>query len=81
MSIDQALADAFGEVLGYAGPLADDLTADQVAGWDSLAHLSLIEDLEQRLKVRFRVEEMTEMTSVGLIRRGLVRHGVANEET
>ena len=77
--VDEALAGAFRDVMGFAEPISDDLAAEVVPGWDSLAHLSLMEELERRLDVRFRVEEMTELTSVGLIRSALVRRRVGDD--
>ena len=55
--------------------LSDRMTADDVDGWDSLAHIRLIVSAEQVFGLRFTTAEVTELRNVGdfidLIRRKL----------
>lgn len=56
--------------------LRDDLTADQVEGWDSLNHIDLIVAVERNFKIRFTTAEITSLKNVGelinLVQRKLV---------
>ncbi|MBV8726429.1 MAG: acyl carrier protein [Candidatus Eremiobacteraeota bacterium] len=42
-----------------------DLTADQVAGWDSFAHLRLIFSVEKKFGISFAASEITSLQNVG----------------
>jgi acyl carrier protein len=42
-----------------------DSTAQTVEGWDSLAHVSLIDAVEQEFRVRFALGELEELKNVG----------------
>jgi len=42
-----------------------DLTADQVAGWDSFAHLRVIFTVEQAFGVSFAASEISGLKNVG----------------
>lgn len=41
--------------------LRDEMTADDVAGWDSMAHINLIISLERRLGIKFATAEISRM--------------------
>lgn len=41
--------------------LRDDMTADDVDGWDSTAHINLIVALEKHFKVKFAMAEISKM--------------------
>jgi acyl carrier protein len=45
--------------------LHDDMTADNVKGWDSLAHVDLIVAIEKEFKIRFTTGEISGLKSVG----------------
>jgi len=45
--------------------LADELTADDVDGWDSLAHVNLMIAVEMEFGVRFATTEIASMQDVG----------------
>jgi acyl carrier protein len=45
--------------------LADETTANDVEGWDSLMHLQLIVAIENRLKVKFTSKEILQWKNVG----------------
>ncbi len=53
--------------------LTDELTANDIAAWDSLTHIDLIHAIEKTFKIRFSIAEVTKLKNVGelaaLIRR------------
>lgn len=40
-------------------------TADQVEGWDSLTHMSIISEVERVFNIEFRFNEIMQMEKVG----------------
>ena len=61
----QRLAGVFEEVLGRPVELRDDLTAGDVDGWDSVAHVMLVLATEQRFGIRFESSEIANAANVG----------------
>lgn len=49
--------------------LGDDLTAADVPGWDSLAHIGLMFSLESEFGITFSDQEMSQLDNVGQLRR------------
>jgi acyl carrier protein len=45
--------------------LKDEMTADDIIGWDSLAHINLIIAIERRLRVRFATAEISRLKENG----------------
>ncbi|MGK7869811.1 acyl carrier protein [Falsiroseomonas sp. E2-1-a20] len=45
-----------------------------LAAWDSLAHLRIIGAVEEEFGVRFTMQEIGEIASLGDIERSIVRH-------
>ncbi len=45
--------------------LFDEMTADDIEDWDSLAHINLIADIERSFGVRFSTKEVTATKNVG----------------
>ena len=45
--------------------LTDDLTADQVPGWDSVAHVSLMFTIESEFGLHFQDDQLTAFRTVG----------------
>lgn len=45
--------------------LRDEMTATDVEGWDSLAHINLIIAVECRLKIKFAMAEISRMKEPG----------------
>lgn len=64
MSLNETLNDIFYEIFNYKGKLTDDLDASSISGWDSVAHIALVEALESHFDIKLTTEEMVEMTSV-----------------
>jgi acyl carrier protein len=67
--MDQRLRQVFAELFKLAPEqVRDSLTPEDVKGWDSLGHLSLVEALERTFDVSFADGDLTEMDSVGRIK-------------
>lgn len=60
--LTQIVQDVFDDDALVARP---DLTADQVEGWDSFAHLRLIFAVEKAFKVRFAAAQISRLQNVG----------------
>jgi acyl carrier protein len=45
--------------------LQDNMTAEDVEGWDSLAHINLIIALEKRLSIKFATAEISRLKEDG----------------
>ena len=43
----------------------DELTANDVSGWDSLSHMILISEIETTFTIRFKLKELNKMRNVG----------------
>jgi acyl carrier protein len=56
--------------------LRDEMTAKDVAGWDSLNHVNLIIQIEEELGIKFRNDEVARLVDVGE-RKALVQQKVA----
>ncbi len=45
--------------------VSDNTTADDVEGWDSLTHLSLVSELENMFNIRFTMGEIQKSRNLG----------------
>ena len=45
--------------------ITDDMTANDVEGWDSLSHMLLITDVETAFSIKFKLKELNKMRNVG----------------
>jgi acyl carrier protein len=64
--IRQQVQDVFREVFEDPTLLVNDrMTAEDIDGWDSLAHINLIVAIEKRLGVRFATAEISRMKQGG----------------
>jgi acyl carrier protein len=59
-----------------ADRVIDTLSPQDVKGWDSMGHMSLIQGLEQEFGITFEDGDLTEMENVGKIKEVLARRGV-----
>lgn len=64
--LEQIFRDAFG-----IEKLTDDLSIDNVKGWDSMAHVALIMTLQQEFRISITPAQAIEMTDVASIKRQL----------
>jgi acyl carrier protein len=56
--VQQVFRDVFGEDQIV---LTDDMTADDIPGWDSLGHLNLIIAIEKRFGIKFATAEISRL--------------------
>ena len=59
------LADVFRDVFDREVALADETTAADVPGWDSLNHITLIGTVEDEFGVKFPMKDVVGMKNVG----------------
>lgn len=45
--------------------VTDGLTANDVAGWDSLSHMLLITEVENAFSIKFKLKDLNKMRNVG----------------
>jgi len=45
--------------------VTDVLTANDVAGWDSLSHMLLIAEVESGFSIKFKLKDLNKMRNVG----------------
>lgn len=45
--------------------LRDDMTANNVANWDSLTHMLMISKVEQVFQIKFKLKDLNKLKSVG----------------
>ncbi len=65
-NIKEKLKDIFIKI--FQAPeiiITDDLSADQVAKWDSLTHLTMISEVENTFSIKFKLKELVAMKNVG----------------
>lgn len=43
----------------------DAMTASEVANWDSLSHMTMIQEVEKAFGIKFKLKEITRMKDVG----------------
>lgn len=66
MDVREKLAKSFCRVFELDEiVLKDEMTASDVHGWDSLAHISLIMDIEEEFGLRFTVDDIADLKNVG----------------
>jgi len=64
--IKARVESVFQDILDRPGlSLSRGTTADQVDGWDSLSHVSLIEGVEKEFKLNFTLREIKSFKNVG----------------
>jgi acyl carrier protein len=71
--LDDMLKDVF---LLSKKELGDEITPDDVENWTSVSHMDLMARFEDEFGLQFDVEEITEMDSLGAIRKALRKHGI-----
>jgi acyl carrier protein len=45
--------------------MKDDLTATDVEGWDSLSHITIISEIEEEFKIKFKLKELNKLKNIG----------------
>jgi len=74
-SLDERICGVASDVLNVpVQDLSRDSSPETVLTWDSVAHLTLVLAVEQELGIRFDVEELDRMTTVGDLADAAGRH-------
>jgi acyl carrier protein len=73
-NFDRQFQEAFEEVLGWGIEIGDDDGPATVEGWDSLAQIRLVHELESRFGVRLPDEALLEEQSVGSLKALVLMH-------
>jgi len=55
--------------------LTDEMTASDIEGWDSVAHINLMFGIEQAFGVRFKGNELSDMKNIGELKQFLTGKG------
>ncbi len=78
MIADQAFAQTFSEIFeeifGWDVEVGDDDGPSTVEGWDSLAQIRLVHEIETRFGVRLPDEALLEKQSVGALKALVLQH-------
>jgi acyl carrier protein len=73
--LDERICGVASDVLNVpVGELSRDSSPETVLTWDSVAHLTLVLAVEQELGIRFDVDELDRMTTVGDLSDAAGRH-------
>ncbi len=56
--------------------ITEDTSPDNVENWDSFNGLMLVSELEDSFDVKFTMDEIVSVKSVGDIKKALIKHGV-----
>ena len=68
MSLEDEVQQLLADILGVPrSKVTAASTTENLEGWDSVNHLSVVMELEERYGASFSPEEMTEVTSVAKI--------------
>lgn len=68
-AIERTFQDVFEEVLGWDIDISDEDRPGTVEGWDSLAQIRIVHELETRFAVRLPDGALLEEQSVGSLKR------------
>jgi acyl carrier protein len=72
MALHEQLEELFREVFNDDGlMLTDDMSAHDIAGWDSVTHINLMFSIEQAFGVQFTGNELAEFKNIGELKRFL----------
>ena len=68
--LEQVFRDAFND---EALVLTDEMTSEDVPGWDSVAHINLMFAIELAFRMQFIGNELAEMKNIGELKTRLMR--------
>ncbi len=54
----------------------DEMGPDEIEDWDSLAHVELVNGLEEEFTISFEVMDMSKMYTIGDVKKILKKYGV-----
>ena len=73
--IEARLTDVFRTTFMDEGiVLKDDMTADDIAGWDSVSHIQLIFAVEEEFGIKLSMKDLEGLEDVGALIATVARH-------
>jgi acyl carrier protein len=73
MTLHERLEEVFREVFNDDSLLlTDEMTANDISGWDSVAHINLMFSIERAFGVQFSGNELAEVKNIGELKGFLV---------
>jgi len=82
MENEQKLVEIFSTSLGISPDIVtDDLKYNEIAEWDSVAHMALVSEMETQFGLMLNTDDIIDMSSVGMAKSILAKHGVMFENT
>lgn len=77
MNNAEKLVAAFAESLGITPEsITDDLKYQSIPEWDSVSHMVLIAELEDKFEVSLETDDVIDMSSVGKAKEILKKYGI-----
>jgi acyl carrier protein len=78
VTLDDTIARVVWDLFGVAGDtLSDEATPGEIPGWDSLANVNVVYELERELGVRLDDADFAPVRDIGELKARLRRHGVS----
>ena len=73
--IDSRLADVFRTTFADESlELAPEMTADDIPGWDSIAHIHLIFAVEEEFGIKLSTQDLESLDDIGALQAAIARH-------
>ncbi|MCE9548258.1 MAG: acyl carrier protein [Planctomycetia bacterium] len=73
--LQQRLLEVFRRVFNRPSlEISDEMDADDIDGWDSLAHIGLIVAIEKEFQVHFKNHEIARLNCIGDLKALLLRY-------
>lgn len=73
---EQAFVEVFEDIFGWGVDITDDAGPGAIEGWDSLAQIRLVHELESRFSVRLPDDALLQEQSVGSLKALVLAHAV-----
>ena len=73
-SVFSVIASMIAKRFEFAGSVTPDTVAGDVEGWDSVAHVELIVEIEKRFGIRLTTGETADLPNVGALASAVIRH-------
>jgi len=78
MDLHDRLEEVFRQVFDNETlTLTNEMTAPDIEGWDSVAHINLMFGIEQAFGVRFKGNELAEMKNIDELKQFLIGKGAS----
>ncbi|MCY6371925.1 acyl carrier protein [Clostridium ganghwense] len=72
--LNKIICDAFG--IREVESIKDEHGPDEIEGWDSMAHVELVTQLEETFEIAMEVIDVSRMYTIGDIKKILVKYDV-----